>query len=47
MPKKYLSCVKKVQAKGIGNPYSICRVSTGFYGSTHHKHKLKGGNKKL
>ena len=42
MPKKFTSCVKKVKAKGIGNPYAICR------GSTHHsKHKLKGGNKKI
>ena len=37
MPKKFTSCVKKVKAKGIGNPYAICRVSTGFYGSTKHK----------
>lgn len=42
MPKKFVSCVKKVKAKGKkNNPYAVCRVSTGFYGSTHHKKSKK------
>lgn len=48
MPQKYKSCVKKVKAKNKKeygydkyNPYAVCRVSTGFYGSTHEK----GGKK--
>ena len=40
MPKKFIKCVKKVKARmkatGYkGNPYAICRVSTGYYGTTH------------
>jgi hypothetical protein len=51
MPAKFQRCVKAVAKKKIPNvnPYAICRVSTGFYGSTRHskiKHKvMKGGNK--
>lgn len=42
MPKKFTSCVKKVSSKmketGCkGNPYAICRISTGYKGSTKHK----------
>lgn len=37
MPKKFISCVKKVKEKNENvNPYAICRVSTGYYGTTHH-----------
>lgn len=33
MPKKYISCIKKVKAKGGDyNPWAVCRVSTGFKG---------------
>lgn len=40
MPKKFMSCVKKVMKKNRetgyeGNPYAICRVSTGYFGTTH------------
>jgi hypothetical protein len=38
MPKKFISCVKKVKKKypkGEYNPYAVCRVSTGYYGTTH------------
>jgi hypothetical protein len=42
MPKKFIACIKAVEKKmkttGYkGNPYAICRVSTGFFGSTRHK----------
>jgi hypothetical protein len=43
MPRKFVSCVKKVsrsEKKRYGrlkyNPYAVCRVSTGYLGSTHH-----------
>jgi len=40
MPVKFKSCVKKVKLKGGKvNPYAVCRVSTGFHGSTRHKLK--------
>lgn len=38
MPKKFMSCVKKLKKK-YKNPYGICRVSTGFYGQTHRRRK--------
>lgn len=42
MPAKFLRCIKAVKKKSPNvNPYAVCRVSTGFYGS---KHK-RGGNK--
>lgn len=49
MPKKFIRCVKKVMAKQKGkrkkvNPYAVCRVSTGYHGSSHNiglKHKIK------
>lgn len=44
MPKKFKKCVKdvrKAEMKRYGyekyNPYAVCRVSTGFYGSTKEK----------
>jgi hypothetical protein len=47
MPAKFMRCVKKVKLKGVGNPWAICRVSTGFKGSTHYqKKKLLGAFKK-
>lgn len=39
MPENFIKCVKKVELKRVGNPYAICRKSTGFYGSTHHSNK--------
>lgn len=41
MPKKFISCVKKVgkQIKKSGykgNAYAICRVSTKYFGTSHH-----------
>lgn len=41
MPKKFISCVRKVSKKiklsGYkGNPYAICRVSTKYFGLSHH-----------
>lgn len=36
MPKKFISCVKKVKLNSPNvNPYAICRKSTGYYGTTH------------
>ena len=40
MPRKFVRCVKKVKRKNLmsgykGNPYAICRVSTGYFGTTH------------
>jgi hypothetical protein len=42
MPKKFISCVKKVTKEEMErygklkyNPYAVCRVATGYYGSTH------------
>lgn len=42
MPKKFISCVKKVtkaEKKRYGylkyNPFAVCRVSTGYFGTTH------------
>jgi hypothetical protein len=48
MPAKFTRCVRKVKAsKRKVNPYAVCRVSTGFYGSTHHaKMKHKKAHKK-
>ena len=40
MPSKFKRCVKKVSKQKGYNPYAVCRVSTGYYGSTRHK-KLK------
>ena len=40
MPRKFISCVKKV-SKAMketgykGSPYAICRVATGYYGTSH------------
>lgn len=37
MPEKFISCVRKVKKKyphGEYNPYAVCRVSTGYYGSS-------------
>lgn len=44
MPKKFVSCVRKVNLKnkkenGKYNPYAICRVSTKYFGSTKHKNR--------
>jgi hypothetical protein len=39
MPKKFVSCVRKVRKRyptGQYNPFAICRVSTGYYGKTRH-----------
>lgn len=48
MPKKFVSCVKKVKKQSSTyNPYAVCRVSTGFYGSTHHISKSKVKNCKI
>ena len=52
MPKKFIKCVKEVsrniKKSGYkGNPYAICRVSTGYYGSTRDIgmiHKKTDGN---
>lgn len=38
MPKKFISCVKKVSKKypnGKYNPYAVCRKSTKYFGSSH------------
>lgn len=42
MPKKFISCVKKVtksEIKRYGklkyNPYAICRIATNYFGTTH------------
>lgn len=44
MPTKFIRCVKKVKKKSPNvNPYAVCRVSTGYYGTTHNiglKHKI-------
>ena len=40
MPEKFKRCVKKLKKKypnGEYNPFAVCRVSTGFYGSTREK----------
>jgi hypothetical protein len=36
-PEKFIRCVKEVAKKSHGkyNPYAVCRVSTGYKGSTH------------
>ena len=57
MPKKFISCVKKVtkaEKKRYGklkyNPYAVCRKSTNYYGTTHDIgmiHKLKKHDHKL
>jgi len=43
MPTKFIRCVKKVhkeEMKRYGyekyNPYAVCRIATGYYGTTHH-----------
>ena len=54
MPKKFIRCVRKVkreEMKRYGflkyNPYAVCRVSTGYFGTTrdigllHPKRKKK------
>jgi len=47
MPKDFIKCVKEVSKKnkkGKYNPYAVCRVSTGYYGTTHDIgmiHKIK------
>ena len=42
MPKKLMSCVSKVKAKGTArNPYAVCVKSTG-----QKPHASKGGRKK-
>lgn len=44
MPERFTKCVEAVK-KNIaktgykGNPYAICRKSTGFYGSTKEKRR--------
>ena len=37
MPEKFIRCVKAVakKSKGKYNPYAVCRVSTGYKGTTH------------
>lgn len=36
MPVKFKRCTRKLLAKGYGQKaYPICRVSTGYFGSTH------------
>jgi len=47
-PEKFKACVKKVKKSDKErygyekyNPYAVCRVSTGFYGSTREKKKRK------
>lgn len=36
MPKKFVRCTRKLLKKGYGQKaYPICRVSTGYYGTTH------------
>lgn len=43
MPKKLLSCVKKVKAKGGDvNPWAVCVASTGL-----HPHKRKTSKRRL
>lgn len=56
MPKKFIKCVKDVEKAEMErygklkyNPYAVCRVSTGYYGSTHDIgmiHKVKHHHKK-
>jgi len=48
VPEKFLSCVravtksnKKRYGKQKYNPYAVCRVSTGFFGSTYDKKKKR------
>ncbi len=48
MPEKYISCVRKILGKQKTdkkarkyNPYAVCRVSTGYYGTTHNIGLLK------
>ena len=48
MPKKYIDCVKKILGKQKTdskarkyNAYAVCRVSTGYYGTTHNIGLLK------
>jgi cupin superfamily acireductone dioxygenase involved in methionine salvage len=49
LPAKFIRCVKKVKKKQHGrdypyNPYAVCRVSTGYYGTSHNIgliHKIK------
>ena len=37
MPKKFISCTRKLLSKGYGKKaYPICRVSTKYYGTTKH-----------
>lgn len=55
MPEKFINCVREVSKKinkgempKGSNAYAICRVSTGYYGTTHnigmiHKIKKQGG----
>lgn len=48
MPANFKRCVNKIKWENpAGNPYAICRVSTGFRGSTHHKPKCKCGKGKM
>ena len=36
MPKKFIDCVRKVKKNSPDvNPYAVCRVSTGYYGTSH------------
>lgn len=53
MPKKFIDCVRKVkkdEKERYGyekyNPYAVCRVSTGYYGTSHDIGLLKPKNKK-
>jgi len=53
MPKKFKECVKAVTIstkKRYGylkyNPYAVCRVSTGYYGTTHDIGLLKPKRRK-
>lgn len=49
MPKKFISCVRKLKKKypmGKYNPYAVCRVSTGYYGSSHNIGLLKPKKRK-
>ena len=42
MPKKFIACTRKLLKKGYGkSAYPICRVSTGYHGSSHNIGLLK------
>lgn len=45
MPAAFDRCVKKVKAKGTGNPYAICRASMGTDKQIKARSKSKGKKK--